>query len=284
VDPTREPAWRARGRLLRAELAAAGGRWRAAQQELTGLDRFPSQQQYLSGTEYRAALATLPFLPVAGDEVRAARDAVAAMSQIASIVPGSPGWNAPQAVYAPHRHYLLGRLGARLGDSTAARTESRRLAQYRGTADDSAMADRLAGAVRAHAAWQARRPDEALGALAEPGVWPDRRLPRLENYPKDDERFLYAELLRAAGRRDEALRWYATFPDPNGSDLAYLAPSHLRRAELYDALGRRAEAAGHYRRFVDLWRDCDPALRPERERAERRLAELGGAPPSNSRR
>jgi tetratricopeptide (TPR) repeat protein len=102
-------------------------------------------------------------------------------------------------------------------------------------------------------------------------VWADRGLPRPENYPKDDERFLYAELLRAAGRGDEALRWFATFPDPNGSDLAYLAPSHLRRAEILDALGRRAEAAEHYRRFVALWRDCDPELRPVVERA-RRLA------------
>jgi hypothetical protein len=74
----------------------------------------------------------------------------------------------------------------------------------------------------------------------------------------------------------------ATFPDPTGSDLAYLAPSHLRRAELYDALGRRVEAAGHYQRFVALWRDCDAELRPARERAERRLAELGGAAPAST--
>jgi tetratricopeptide (TPR) repeat protein len=280
--PTREPGWRARGRLLRAELAMAGGRWRAAQQALAALDRFPDTQQYLSGTEYAAALAGLPFLPLPAEEIRARREAVAGLPQIASIAPGAPGWDAPQAVYAPHRLYLLARLTARLGDTAAALAEARRLDAYTGSTDDRAMARRLARGVRAHVAWLAGRPDAALDELAEPGVWPDRRLPRLENYPKDDERFLYTELLRAAGRTREALRWLATFPDPTGSDLAYLAPSHLRRAELYDALGRRVEAAGHYQRFVALWRDCDAELRPARERAERRLAELGGAAPAST--
>jgi DNA-binding SARP family transcriptional activator/tetratricopeptide (TPR) repeat protein len=280
--PTREPGWRARGRLLRAELAMAGGRWRAAQQALAALDRFPGTQQYLSGTEYAAALAGLPFLPLPAEEIRARREAVAGLPQIASIAPGAPGWDAPQAVYAPHRLYLLARLTARLGDTVAALAEARRLDAYTGSTEDRAMAHRLARGVRAHVAWLAGRPGVALGELAEPGVWPDRRLPRPENYPKDDERFLYAELLRAAGRTEEALRWLATFPDPTGSDLVYLAPSHLRRAELYDALGRRAEAAAHYRRVVALWRDCDAELRPARERAERRLAELGGAAPAST--
>jgi serine/threonine-protein kinase len=277
VGATREPGWRARGRLLRAELAIAGGRWRAAQETLRTVDRFPAQQQYVAGAEYAAVLASLPFVPVSDAEARAHREAVAALPQIASIGTRAPAWDAPQAIYAPHQLYLAGRLSARLGDSAAALAAAGRLERYGGTDQDGAMARRLARAVRAHVAWLAGRPGDALAVLAEPGVWPDRTLPRVENHAKDDERFTHAELLRLAGRRDEALRWYATFPDPTGSDLVYVAMAHLRQAELLDALGRRAEAVGHYRRFVALWRDCDAELRPVRERAERRLAELGGA-------
>jgi tetratricopeptide (TPR) repeat protein len=276
VGATREAAWRAKGRLFRAELEMARGRRRAAQQELAGLDRFPAQMQYLSGTEYQASLATLPFLPLAPAEARASRATLVALPRIASIVPGSAGSDAAQAIYGAHQHYLTGLLSARAGDTVAALAEAHRLESYVGSDGDRAMARRLARGVRARVAWAAGRPAEALRLLPEPGVWPDRTLPRPENYPKDDERFLYAELLRATGRSAEALRWYATFPDPNGSDLAYLAPSHLRRAEIFEALGRRDSAAVHYRQFVALWRACDPELRPFVQHAARRLGVLGG--------
>jgi len=275
VGATREPGWRARGRLLRAELAMAQGRWRATQRELDGLDRFPAQMQYLAGAEYQGALAARPFLPLPAAEWRAHREALARLAPVASMAPTSPHWGAPQAIYLPHRDYLVGLLSVRLGDSASALAAVRRLERYPGSADDSAMARRLARGVRARIAWAAGRADEALRVLPEPGVWPDRLLPRSDNYPKDDERFLHAELLRATGRPEEALRWYATFPDPNGSDLAYVAPSHLRRAEIFDALGQRDSAAVHYRRFVALWRAADPELRPMIERATRRLEALG---------
>jgi hypothetical protein len=39
--------------------------------------------------------------------------------------------------------------------------------------------------------------------------------------PIAHERFLRAELAAALGRTDEALRWYATFPDPRTCDLTF---------------------------------------------------------------
>jgi hypothetical protein len=77
-----------------------------------------------------------------------------------------------------------------------------------------------------------------------------------------DERYLRAELLRALGRDDEALRVYASFPDPQGYDLHYLALSHLGRARIHDARGDAARAATHYRRFIALWAEADPELQP----------------------
>ena len=88
------------------------------------------------------------------------------------------------------------------------------------------------------------------------------------------ERFLHAEVLRAVGRDEEALRWYGSFPGPAGYDIAYLAPAYLRQAEISERLGRNADALGFYRRVTDLWRDCDPGLRPLLAQAQRAVARL----------
>jgi tetratricopeptide (TPR) repeat protein len=56
--------------------------------------------------------------------------------------------------------------------------------------------------------------------------------------------------------------------------LVYLAPSHLRQAEIYDRRGDRDEAVKHYRRLVELWRNADPELQPVVDGARKRLAEL----------
>ena len=53
-----------------------------------------------------------------------------------------------------------------------------------------------------------------------------------------------------------------------------LAPAELAQAELSAQRADRAAAARHYRRFLALWKDCDPLLRPAMEAARRRLAEL----------
>ncbi|HUF26156.1 MAG TPA: hypothetical protein VMM18_04150 [Gemmatimonadaceae bacterium] len=57
-------------------------------------------------------------------------------------------------------------------------------------------------------------------------------------------------------------------------DLIYLAPSHLRRAAIHERLGETERAAENYRRFIELWRDCDPGMRPALNGARRRLALL----------
>jgi hypothetical protein len=71
-----------------------------------------------------------------------------------------------------------------------------------------------------------------LALLGEPRVPIDYPLPAVWRFVNADERWLRAEQLRALGRDDEALRWYASYPDPATSDLAYVAPSYLRRGEL----------------------------------------------------
>ncbi len=98
-------------------------------------------------------------------------------------------------------------------------------------------------------------------------------------YSQANERYLRAGLLVAANRQQEALRWYSSFREASLYDLVYLAPSHLRRAEIYERLGEREKAALHYRRFVELWSDADPELRSMVEHAEAHLASLAGEAP-----
>jgi tetratricopeptide (TPR) repeat protein len=59
-------------------------------------------------------------------------------------------------------------------------------------------------------------------------------------------------------------------------DAYSLARTHRRLAELYEANGRSEDAMRHYRLFVELWRDADPALQPQVSDARSRLARLAG--------
>ncbi|HEY8793678.1 MAG TPA: protein kinase, partial [Gemmatimonadaceae bacterium] len=61
-----------------------------------------------------------------------------------------------------------------------------------------------------------------------------------------------------------------TFP----LDPLYLAGTHKRLGELYEAKGERAKAAGHYLQFVEQWKNADPVLQPKVAEVRRRLAHL----------
>lgn len=87
------------------------------------------------------------------------------------------------------------------------------------------------------------------------------------------ERYLRAELLAELGRYDEALRWLSTIGN-FFSEISLRAPAHLLSAQIYERLGDVENAAIQYKRFIDLWKDCDPELRPWVETARRALEAL----------
>jgi tetratricopeptide (TPR) repeat protein len=64
----------------------------------------------------------------------------------------------------------------------------------------------------------------------------------------------------------ETLRWT--------TDQWYLAGSHKRLGELYEAKGDRQQALSHYLKFVDLWKDADPELQPKVAEVRARVARL----------
>ncbi len=89
-------------------------------------------------------------------------------------------------------------------------------------------------------------------------------------------RYLRAELLFDEGQYEEALPWYSSLVDTESSrwGVAYLAPTYLRRAEIYEHLGDTENAIKYYTRFIDLWQDADAYLQPQVEQARRRLNRL----------
>lgn len=58
------------------------------------------------------------------------------------------------------------------------------------------------------------------------------------------------------------------------TDAVFLAGIYRRLAELHEARGDRARAAGYYRRFIELWKDADSELQPFVSDARNRLARL----------
>ncbi|HWE25022.1 MAG TPA: hypothetical protein VG496_13875, partial [Myxococcales bacterium] len=85
-------------------------------------------------------------------------------------------------------------------------------------------------------------------------------------------RWARGELLLIQGRPDEAERWFLTgsrFDRPE-----FIAPRFQRLAQIEQRRGKNQEAIRYYRRFVELWSDCDPELRRHVEEARTQLAAL----------
>ncbi|HWE44098.1 MAG TPA: hypothetical protein VG432_16465, partial [Gemmatimonadaceae bacterium] len=66
--------------------------------------------------------------------------------------------------------------------------------------------------------------------------------------------------------------------------LALWARSILAAGVLYEKVGEKEKALAAFRRFLDLWRDADPALDPQRRVARDGIARLGGEVPAEPTR
>ena len=92
---------------------------------------------------------------------------------------------------------------------------------------------------------------------------------------------LMANAYDLAGNTDSAIVVYDRFlnrkmspPSQLRVEGRFLPGVHKRLGELYDARGDRAQALRHYRSFIELWKDADPALQPKVQDARRRVADL----------
>ena len=88
-----------------------------------------------------------------------------------------------------------------------------------------------------------------------------------------------AEAYARSGEPDSAIAIYARYLDtPAGAriwgDRFNRGPSYEALGRLYDERGDWEKAAEYYAKFVELWADADPVLRPRVEAAQARLNEI----------
>jgi DNA-binding SARP family transcriptional activator/Tfp pilus assembly protein PilF/TolB-like protein len=273
TDALRSPRARAMGHVLLAQVELARGRWSGAHPEL----RAAWALDPAMALEARVELAALPFLPVPREEVESVRGILLRHTAGIPSVPALPSTSAQQYErrFPELRSYALGLISARQGEAGQTLRHAEELERSAATPGLVMPPAALAAGIRAHASWAGARGAGGLAVLDH--AWRrDEPISEVTPYllSPAHPRFLRAELLRSAGRDREALGWYASVVEDLDLDVIYHAPSHLRRAEILDRLGRREEAAKHYRRFVELWKDADPELQPLVARARKRLEEI----------
>jgi DNA-binding SARP family transcriptional activator/Flp pilus assembly protein TadD len=264
---SRAPDLRGYGHRMLAQAAIARGQWRRAWGELTvaaSLDSTPA-------LELRSLFAAFSFLPLPRSEITRVREAVRRWEPAAEPA-GQAGHTTAHAGVHPYlRLHRLGLLDTRLGDTASALRSARALDRAADSTAPGRLAHTLVESIRAHVAAAAGRTDEALAHLDAADWEAAASVFVAEAY----DRYFRAELLRDARRDDEALGWLQSMAERAAYELVYLAPSHLRQAEIYERRGNRSKAAEHYRRFIELWREADPELQPVVAGARKRLGELG---------
>lgn len=207
---------------------------------------------------------TLAGLVVAQPFSRPARELEALCASIRSALAGTDSLAQRTQFRGARLTVALGRLSIALGDTLGARSARDALMRL----SDSAQAHEI----EALAAARAGRDREALALLdsAQKPTW--FGLAVADAYlGQAVERFIRADWLAAGGQPEEALRWYQTLGQFGPDDLPFVAPAELRQGEILEHLGRLPDAARHYSRALELWRDPDPEFMPLVTNARHRL-------------
>jgi DNA-binding SARP family transcriptional activator len=239
------PSWEQGEFLLGAQVQAATGHLSAA---LATVDSAALLQPDRA-LEYRGMLATIPGMPFSDEWRASVRTALDAPLDRSTTYVTAPAL----------RRYLAATLAVRAGDAEGAKRNAEALRRYTlsspGPADSGLMkqATRLTRIVDAEIARAEGRRGDALRILGKPTVEPDLRIPYVWSYPRAHERFLRGQLLAETGKLREAREWFATFPDPNAYDFAYLPAALLWQSALSLWIGDRAGAETARKRAEELW-------------------------------
>ncbi len=267
TDPSRARGTRVLAYKTLAQIELMSGRWRAAQAQLDTM----AMLDPATALEHRALFALWPLQRVPRIELVAIRDSLVRWKAL----PGPTNETSLIAELSPAhpylRLYLLGLFAARLGEPSAALHYAAELERRSPAAFAPEFVADLGRTVAAEVARLGGRPQAALRILDQAGFWTRIDVPPTGDTPfyvHEYERFIRAELLNALGRSNEALTAYMQLAD----NLFHSgAPAHLRLAQIYDRQGERRRAVDHYARFIALWKDCDPQLRPLVVAAQQRV-------------
>ncbi len=275
LAPRRRPPIRANAQLLLAWFEIARGRWSASKVAFMQAERMEEVPPvYIQ----RAIAATLPFLEVPREDLESIRAEM--MLWNAGAEASDPNAGLAIRLRPQLRLYLLGLLSTRLGDNASALRFAEDIERATTPPEAKAVIRGLAQTVRADVALAGGRADKARDALEEvQGEVPLELVStpvysNIREFAQEHARYLRVLTLSVREQPTEAFRWIENSFQGAPSEIAYIAPMHLQRAEIYERLGDVKKAEQHYRRFVTLWKDCDPALRPQVERARMRLTQL----------
>jgi len=273
LNPLRSPEVKALGHLILAHLALAQGKYRAAQKELNAARRFDR----LSTLEYQAYFATLPFYPANSEERRELQ------TQLETFTSGEVPRNlTPSIFFTVHNDlhpgiitYLTGMINALEQKAEQAGQSCNFLERIAVQPEAVALAKDLSLTVRAQIVLQQHQTIQALALLQQrrQETWYGLTITS-PFYSQGLPRFMEAELLFSLNRFAEAIPLYNSFAEYSFYDLIFVAPSRRRLGQIYEQTGQPELAIEHYRRFSELWRDCEPEFRPQLEEAQNRLAVL----------
>ena len=262
MTSSRNPVMRRFGQRAFTDAGLARGQWGSG--PLAAIPRAAVDSAWWLESE--ALLASDSFFGASKARLTMLRDRIAAERPYPAS--GIPNFPTDSALGPVMQTYLIGLLSLRLGDSAGARQSTATLEAIH-SAPGADAAGALAHGLRAEIA---RSRGDLRRALAELDAFPfDVPHPGLNlAHWGVRERFLRAEILHALRRDSEALTWYESFPATY--DIPYMAAAQLRQAEIQQRLNNHDRVAFHLKRFIQLWRDCDPELRPRVDSARAALA------------
>lgn len=180
------------------------------------------------------------------------------------------------------RHYALGLLYSRLGDSQIALNHadsleflSIELKNSQSPVMKITRSQDYAYSIRASIFLNSNKPEKALEEL--------NRM-KLENWWSPVPVFLFDTLvlerymrgfaLKSLKRYNEAIWWLGTLGYAHLPSLVYRAPAHYLLGEIYEELNQPDKAIENYTRVMELWQNCDPELQPTLERIKDRIKHL----------
>jgi DNA-binding SARP family transcriptional activator/TolB-like protein len=272
AEPSRSRGFRMDAHVTLAKLELTNGRWGAASTELKSLGVLDAG----AALEHHAFYALTRFLQAPRSELLALRDSLQRWNPSSAREEGEGLIALHRSAHPYFRLYLLGMLSARLGEPSAALGYAAELGRADPSSPLGVFAVDQGQFVRAEVAWLAGRREEAFTLLDRARYWTtDSRRDENGDSPfliQLHERFTRAELLYELGRHGEALPWYTDFSQDSFG--LYTAPAHFRLAQIHEGRGDRRDAIAHYSRFLELWRDSDPALQPLVQQARNALARL----------
>ncbi len=233
----RTPELRALCHILLAHLALARGRNADARGELLEAQA----QDRAWGLELRALFAALPFGGATEEEIRQVREELEAWDGTASPSSFLP-FALHDDLHPAIRLWLLGLLDLRLGDSPSALERAARLSSL--PDDEWGLVRGMEGEIRAAVAGREGKPAEALALLdaSRPRPWFQLTVAS-PFFTLAGRRWLQAELLEAAGRKEEAAGWYASMAERAPYEVVYAGEAARRvksvKGELKSVKGER---------------------------------------------